>query len=60
MSTHIIGLYSNLTKIIFQLSNTHHISSSEELIRYESHQEKNCYLGFQLVQTQVNLLSYRR
>ena len=36
MSTHNIGFYEDLTKIIFELSsNMHLISSAEDLIKFE-------------------------
>ena len=43
MSTYNIGLYEDMTKIIFQLSsNTHLISSSEKM---EPHRERKSVFG---------------
>ena len=39
MNTHNIGFYEDLTKIIFQISNTHHISASAGNIIFMSYRE---------------------
>ena len=70
MSTHNIGFYEDLTKIILELSsNTHLISSAaithsklcqNTCVLYELRHEKTVLRGFQPSSTQTRLYSHRR
>ena len=67
MSTHNIGFYEDLTKIIFQFSsNTHFISSDGKslylltLVLYEPRCEKTGLWDFRPGPTQTRLYSNRR
>ena len=42
MSTHNIGFYEDLTKIIFELSSNMHLISSAEIINNKKMIEKKC------------------